>query len=1011
MQRSLFILISAICILIQAAKSQADYTLTNYTAKNGLPQNSVKSLEIDSSGYLWLTTEGGVARFDGKRFSIFDSRNTPFLVTNRFISIERDWQNNMYVNDAHRGLYKLEYNRIELVNKGDRFNYRFILMKGAMPSLNFYKRIVIDNSDRVSDWGWLEQPAYILTKSDSHFYVSGKIGLIEYRDTSIIKTHYYQSFTPTYFFLLNTSIYCCTKDGYIYFFDEAKGKFKLCLINNQPKLEFLPSDFFYYYKSSLAIIRSERKLFKIKQHDFPNQLRVDAVNLTLPDNTRINDVEYSDANHFFAVGTDTKGLLIYKEKQFKSIIYPTPEEGTNNAYYCQMVYDSNTVYTNWQRFFTANGGTKSSLPLFDLHSNLYKDKNQYIWYRHNQKSFIYHIPSGSKRQLPFSPNEAPMVFYEEGDTMWIANKKGIGYSINYDSIKYVYQADWTIENLIPLQLLKINNQLWMSNCNGLLTYDIANGKTQYIRELQDQCVRNITLADSMLLVGTYGNGYYVMLHNKLFRIPVDENNFLSHAHSFLIDKKKSLWITTNNGLFKTTISQLANYCNDTTQIISYHYYGEEDGILNTEFNGGVMQNTVRLPNGYVSLSSMDGLVWFVPEQTSAPVQNNPLQLDKVILNHKEEIKTLKGMPAGVENIQFVFSSPYWGNSANQQIEYRLLPFGRKWIRLEEGNLAISFNNLRSKSYTLELRKIADIYSNRYMTLSIPFSITPHFYESNWFAVLMAIMAMGVIVLGVKIYTKNIENQNRLLEKNVAARTLELSTANSELIKMVTVKDKLISIISHEIVTPLKFMSLVARTGMRDTTSDNQQLVSALNDIQNTSEKLHENSQNILNWMKHQHKNIVVSKSNVSVAAMIDTVSEALSGMINANQTEIINEASYDDLIITDPHLLNIILRNLITNAVKFTIGKPIQITTQKKGEHYFIQIKDKGKGMNQVQLSRLRDVIANKNIPLENPMEGAGGNGLGYVIIAELIELIGARITIESQPGQGTTATIDITQP
>lgn len=1010
MLRNLLIIIFALCIFIPSAHSQDDYILINYTAKNGLPQNSVKALEIDSSGYLWLTTEGGVARFDGKRFSIFDSHNTPFFVSNRFVSIERDWQNNLYANDAHCGFYKLQYNRIELINKGDRFNYRFLVMKGSIPSVDFYNHFVTNNSINAVDLGWMVQPVNVFSKSATHFFIAAKKGLIEYRDTSVVQSHAYQSFVPSYFFTLTNSIYCCTKDGFIYFFNEGQGKYQPCTINNKIKLEVVPGGFFYHHNSSQAIMRSERRLFKIRKGNAPNQLELITINLTLPGNTRINDVECNDADSFFAVGTDTKGLLIYKEKQFKSIVYPTPEEGTNNAYYSQLVYDSNTVYTNWQRFFTINGGTKSHLPLFDIHSNLYKDKAQNIWYRSNQNTYIYHVPSGTKKQLPFSTKEFPTVFYEEGDTMWMANKQGLGYSYKYDSIKYVYQTQWVVDNLTPLQLIKINNQLWVSNCSGLFSFDLTKRNINQIRELQNQCVRKITFVDSLMLIGTYGNGYYVMQHGQLHNIPTDRKNFLSHTHSFFIDKQKRLWITTNNGLFETTLQQIINYCSDTTQMISYQYYGEDDGILNTEFNGGVDHNAVRLPNGYVSMSSMDGLVWHIPEQTKAPEQNYPLRLDKVILNNKEEIVNLAGLPAGAENIQFTFTSPYWGNSANQYIEYRLLPYGRSWIRLDETNLAITFNNLRSKSYVLELRKISDIYSNRYITLTVPFSIKPRYYETNWFIALMSFIGMALLVLGVKFYTKNIEKQNRLLEKNVAARTLELSTANSELIKMVTVKDKLISIISHEIVTPLKFMSLVARTGMHGNNPNNQQLVAALNDIQHTSEKLHENTQNILNWMKHQGENIAVSKSNVSVAALIDTISDALSGMINANQTDIKNDASYDDLIITDPHILNIILRNFITNAVKFTVGKSIYITTRKEGNHYYIEIKDEGKGMSAAQLAKLRDVITHKNIPLENPMEGAGGNGLGYVIISQLIELIGARVNIESQQGIGTTVTIDIAQ-
>jgi ligand-binding sensor domain-containing protein len=66
------------------------YLHTAWTTENGLPQNSVNAIVQTRDGYLWLGTFGGLARFDGVRFTTFDTGNTPVLKGTRIISLYED---------------------------------------------------------------------------------------------------------------------------------------------------------------------------------------------------------------------------------------------------------------------------------------------------------------------------------------------------------------------------------------------------------------------------------------------------------------------------------------------------------------------------------------------------------------------------------------------------------------------------------------------------------------------------------------------------------------------------------------------------------------------------------------------------------------------------------------------------------------------------------------------------------------------------------------------------------
>ncbi|MGH9821909.1 MAG: ligand-binding sensor domain-containing protein, partial [Blastocatellia bacterium] len=66
------------------------YIQTTWTVQEGLPQNSVNAILQTRDGYLWIGTFGGLARFDGVRFTVFDSANTPGMKANRILSLYED---------------------------------------------------------------------------------------------------------------------------------------------------------------------------------------------------------------------------------------------------------------------------------------------------------------------------------------------------------------------------------------------------------------------------------------------------------------------------------------------------------------------------------------------------------------------------------------------------------------------------------------------------------------------------------------------------------------------------------------------------------------------------------------------------------------------------------------------------------------------------------------------------------------------------------------------------------
>lgn len=996
------------------AFSQKDFFITQYTSINGLPQNSVKSLACDSSGFLWMTTEGGLVRFDGRTFKVFNKAAFPQFINDRLFHIYKTKTKKLIVTDTYGGCYLINSGGIEVLKKGALNQNNFMFVKGILPDENFYLHYIIPDFKNQIDTNWMYPPLNIFPNSEKTYLIQTKTGIAYYVNYKIKKELNLSNLNPQRFISIGNNVYFISKNNLFYFIDIFNWKAVLCKINFKElnsRLDLVSeiNDVFWDSDSSFSFIRIENYLYKLTVNDLPVNLTSELITDKLPRNCRISSIVFSPGNNFLAVGTDTKGLFIYKEKQFRTLVYNTPEEGTNNAYYLQLSIDSNRIFTDWGREFSWNGGKKSNYPLRNnVFENVFKDKNGCVWYSKLDTLKKINPNTTSNKTIYYKKNDRVFCFYEEGDSIWAATSRGISF-IKNDSLHFLYPVNLKNLNTNPLQILRgPDKKIWWSNSTGIFRYNVEKNKIDTLLPLYLQTVRCITSWKGFLEIGTYGSGFYLFKDNRLVSMPLDNNKYLSYVHTFVNDSKGFTWMTTNKGLFKAEFGELEKYFNDTTRKVFYINYGVENGINNPEFNGGVYPSSLILKSGFVSLPSMDGLVWYKPTLIKDVKQDNPIIVDAVYLDDNlANISALKHIPSSVQTIRFDFSTAYWGNEQNLLLEYKLEGYNNQWIMLNEIQNRVSFSNLPSGKYIFHLRKKDGLESNKYKTIDIEFSIEHKFYETVWFLFICLLSLVLLVIVIARLYAFNIEKKNKVLEKSVKQRTLELSIANHDLQQSVSVKDRLISIISHDIITPLRFITVVARKGAdKSTQLEKEKLLAVLLDIKNTSEKLHNNAQNILNWIKHQNKKIELNITNVAISALTDDIAEMFKEIVESNNTLVKNTISFDDIIKTDKIILSIILHNIISNASKFTFNGTIELSSGQGEKNYWICVSDSGLGINEHRLKTIQMILQKNLLTPFDPAKEETGSGLGYIIIAELITILKGEVIIESKQGEGTRVTI-----
>ena len=104
-------LLLCFCLCFGFTEAAAQYRIDQWTADDGLPQNSVYRIVQTNDGYLWLATLDGLARFDGARFTVFNRSNSPGIVNNRFVSLFEAASGDLWAGTEESGVVRYHQGR------------------------------------------------------------------------------------------------------------------------------------------------------------------------------------------------------------------------------------------------------------------------------------------------------------------------------------------------------------------------------------------------------------------------------------------------------------------------------------------------------------------------------------------------------------------------------------------------------------------------------------------------------------------------------------------------------------------------------------------------------------------------------------------------------------------------------------------------------------------------------------------------------------------------------------
>ena len=234
--------------------------------------------------------------------------------------------------------------------------------------------------------------------------------------------------------------------------------------------------------------------------------------------------------------------------------------------------------------------------------------------------------------------------------------------------------------------------------------------------------------------------------------------------------------------------------------------------------------------------------------------------------------------------------------------------------------------------------------------------------------------------------------------DLTGKAMLLEEQTTQLTELNSLKNKLFSVIAHDLKAPLYALrNLFRNVQQYDLPGDEIKMMipEVLNELSYTTGLM----ENLLQWAKSQMQAEAVKPQLLDIARIAHEVLQLLRLQAEAKHVYITSKIDQPVYVYADKDMINLVMRNLLSNAIKFTPSEGcICIDAREMRSHIEVLVQDTGTGISEDNLQRLRrdDYYTTKGTG------GEAGTGLGLMLCKEFLSKNGGRMFVESQPGKGS---------
>lgn len=762
-----FALLAACCIFFGGVFGQS-YSFLSYSTSDGLPQSQVQCIGQDSSGYLWVGTLGGLAKFNGKKFINYSVNDG--LLNNRITSISmiggKIWV-------GHEGGVSAigpdgkarKWSFTDAINKKSNVTDIVSFNGLTVIATNFGVLYTIDDKQQLRPVTSMPED----TRQYNDLFIVGKRLLIAY-EGGIYETKDLRTFrhNPT-FGSRNVTGFALKKNGQLWVSTFESGLFRADeQLSRADSIPLLAQDF--QIKKCLVDDREQIWLTSrfgiIRIDPYGRQLLINDTNGLPIASTRCI---FEDRDGTIWIGTDGKGLLRFTGEQF--VHYKeSPQFPTELFLSATKRKDGTYFFGSYDKGLFKKKGSGPLQPVGIPGTTIWSLKTASdgtIWCATDIGLSAYR-PSGKIENYSLRVEGSRVTVIEriQKNKLYVGGSTGIGV-IENGVYRLLLSDNFESAYGTVRAFASYRGKILFASDNGV--FELLDGnRAKRFSNFRNGVVSMVVDNANHLWIGTE-SGLYLLREGKFVQHPLAKDP-ASNTINFLEVIGNRLYIGTNNGLFEM----------NTLRLSVDQHYGVNRGLINLESN----INSSFYDGRYLWFGTAEGLIQFDPlVYSTAESQRSPiLNIGSILLNYAPFdyadyaiSMNPNGFPSGLRlpysmnNLTFELDGILLSNPEGLRYQFWLEGYDDTWSK-PVGNATVTLSNLPDGDHILHLRAVDEFgtFSN---VIELPIQITPPFWRTWWFYSIIAL----IILFGIRAYfrwqirqerernyKKNLEYKTRLL---------------------------------------------------------------------------------------------------------------------------------------------------------------------------------------------------------------------------------------------------------
>ncbi len=773
-------------------RSLIAYGLRSFSTQNGLPQSAVIALCQARDGFIWVGTYEGLARFDGMSFRIYDKSNVPIMPNNSIKCFFEDHLGRLWIGTPN-GLLMNSAGHFRILTADDGLSGDFILAlfqdsrrriwAGTTNGLN----LVTDHGATALFPGKKAGSNYIsaiVEDARGRLWVGTDDGLLVSEDPSAGNWQRILAHDIRVLYRDRDGGVWVGTSGYgLYYFDSSSMENPLYI--HQPASKDVRAIYQDRYKTmwvgtnggGLVRIRGQSREILNTRHGLPG----DSVRSIIEDHegslwvgTRNGLAQLTDDR--YTLFNSRNGLPVDEVR----CVLP----GADGEFWIGTV-EGGLVRYHQGNFttFTQRDGLRS-----ERIWSLATDSRGGVWIG-TYGGGLHHLDRSGRIRVWDTGNGMPnnivrAILVENDNRIWAAtNGGGVALLENGRVVRCYDRESGMPSNFVYAIAQDREGHLWFGTYDAGLV-ELYQGRLRIHGAelgLDSHAIWTIYPdQNGNLWLGTDDGGLKRLFRSKVDTYTIRDGLYSDSAFQIVEDDNGRLWMNCNRGVFHVRIQDLLDFSAGKIPGFASTSYGRAEGLRAIETSGPAQPAGCKDATGRLWFPTINGVAVFNPQWRPETEAAPPVVIERIFVNRRPYLPgDVIVAPPGkgaleVEYAGFSFRSP-----AVLRFRYRLLGHEDEWIDAGSRRFA-SVTNLPPGAYRFEVETRFQNADWSGKTAAVNFRLTPYFYQTWWFLLLVAAGALGLVGAFYRFNLKKMRRRQKQLSMMIEERTGQLNTANLRL---------------------------------------------------------------------------------------------------------------------------------------------------------------------------------------------------------------------------------------